>query len=99
MPSVAGDKLVFSYSFLCHKILHRSTAGDTFLQNLQDKVRVSDVYQETLHKEISVLEEVLQQSKAQSCSRDSHSTLGFANLHLQEVLVAADTHPHGTRGH
>lgn len=31
-------------------------AGDTFLKTLQDKIKVSDVYQDTLQKEIFTLE-------------------------------------------
>ena len=46
--------------FIKHGLLHCSElqmhTGDTFLKTLQDKIKVSDVYQETLQKEISTLE-------------------------------------------
>ena len=50
--NATSEKLLLAWL----KALELCFVGDTFLRALQDKMKVSDAYQETLHKEVSNLE-------------------------------------------
>lgn len=46
------------------------SAGDGFLHSLQDKLKVADVYQDNLHKQMSSLEATVFQSKQEVSKKE-----------------------------